>query len=237
MRLIKEPHGVTRVGISEPLTVLALSDLHFPYHHPDSFRFMKALRDEFTPDLVVCLGDEVDNAALSFHEKNPDMPSAKDEYESALECLGELYKIFPEVLVCNSNHTSRFYRVAHAAGLPSRIMKSYSELLQAPPGWSWHDRIIVNDVLYIHGDPACGAGATKKLMTENRMSVCHGHVHAWGGVQYSASPFQQIFGLNAGCLVDLEALAFKYGAKYNNKGTLGCGLVQGGKIGHFIPMV
>jgi len=236
--LHKEKHGVLRLEHfeDEELTILAIPDLHIPFEHPESFKFLKHLNAEFSPDVVVCLGDEVELASLSFHDKNPDAPSSKDEYEAALEGLKKLYEIFPEVLVNISNHGSRFYRVAYSAGIPSRAMKSYNELLEAPATWAWSQRIVIQDVLYTHGDPASGAGATRKLMTENKMSVVHGHIHAHAGVVYSADPFKQIFGVNAGCLIDPEALAFKYGNIYPNKATLGAAIIRGGKEAHFIPL-
>jgi hypothetical protein len=235
-KLVRRDHGVVELVSKEPLTVLAIPDTHAPYQHPDTIRFLADVKKEFKPDVVIHLGDEVEFESLSVHGKTPDMPGAKDEYEAALESLGDMYRLFPDALVCHSNHTSRPYRVAHSAGLPSQMLKAYAEILQAPPGWSWHDRIIVNDVCYIHGDPKSGANATRAWMSDNRMSTVHGHVHGWGQVVYSQSPFKQIFGMNAGCLIDLQAMAFKYGSKYANKGTLGCGLIRGGKDAHLIKL-
>ena len=60
-------------------SILVISDLHIPYHHRDSFEFLKALKKKYKPDLVVNIGDEIDCHALSFHDSNPDLPSAGDE--------------------------------------------------------------------------------------------------------------------------------------------------------------
>lgn len=215
---------------------MAIPDLHAPYNHPDAYLFLQDVAAQVQPDLVVCLGDEADMAGLSFHEKDPHAPSASDEYHQMLEQLGELYKIFPNVLCCHSNHTSRPFRVAHKAGLPSHYMKSYREFLQAPDGWSWHDRIVINDVCYIHGDPKTGRNAAWSWMNEHRMSTVIGHIHGHGGVQYSASPFRKTFAANAGCLIDTQAIAFKYGTKYANKATLGCVVVHNSEVAHFHPM-
>lgn len=232
----KKPHGILELNTKHPLTVMAIPDLHFPYHHPDALKFLISVYEEMQPDLVICLGDEVDMAALSFHDKDPSMPSAKDEYEAAIEHLGDLYRAFPNMLVCQSNHTSRPFRVAHKAGLPVHYMKSYEEFLQAPKGWSWHDRIVINDVMYIHGDPKSGRNAAWAWMNENKMSTVIGHIHGHGGVQYSASPYKKTFALNAGCLIDERAMAFRYGAKYAHKATLGCGIIKSSEHAHFIPM-
>ena len=41
-------------------SVLVISDLHIPYHHPDAFKFLAALKKKYKPDLVVNIGDEID---------------------------------------------------------------------------------------------------------------------------------------------------------------------------------
>ena len=37
-------------------SVLVISDLHIPYHHKDSFEFLKAVKKKFKPDTVVNIG-------------------------------------------------------------------------------------------------------------------------------------------------------------------------------------
>src|ERR1700744_5264876 len=99
-------------------TILCIPDIHFPAHHPDVFRFLKAAKRKFKPDEVVNLGDEIDAAGLGNWDHNPDQPSAGDELKEAIKLMKELYKIFPEVKVCVSNHTDRIYRKPFAAGIP-----------------------------------------------------------------------------------------------------------------------
>ena len=41
-------------------SVLVISDLHIPYHHPQAFDFLKALKAKYKPDHVVNIGDELD---------------------------------------------------------------------------------------------------------------------------------------------------------------------------------
>lgn len=216
--------------------VLAIPDLHAPFHHPDALKFLKDVKNMIEPDVVVCLGDEADMAFWSFHDKDPHMPGAKDEYHSALEFLGQLYELFPNVLCCISNHTDRPYRVGFKYGLISDFMRSRHEILQAPEGWFWGERFVIDDVCYIHGDPKSGRDAARLWMQEHRKSTVIGHIHAHGGLQYSASPFDQTFWMNAGCLVDNPALAFRYGAKYAHKPTLGCGFIENGVNANFIRM-
>ena len=228
--------GTCKLSSTKEVVTLYIPDLHIPFHNPDAFKFLKDIKSEFKPDIVVCLGDEVDFAGISNHTKDPDAMSAGKEYQTALEHLGTLYELFPDVLVNTSNHTSRPFRKAFEAGLPSDMIRSYKEFLKSPKGWQWFDRIIINDVVSIHGDPKSGRNAAWSWMQEHRMSTVIGHIHGHGGVQYSASPFNQTFAANAGCLIDPRSLAFKYGAKYANKATLGCVITQNRHQAHFIPM-
>jgi len=59
--------------------ILFISDLHFPFHHPNTFEFLQMLKDRYNPTRVICLGDETDKHAMSFHDSDPDLMSAGDE--------------------------------------------------------------------------------------------------------------------------------------------------------------
>jgi hypothetical protein len=216
--------------------VLAIPDIHAPYHNPQTLPFLKYVFKEFGCTKVVCLGDEVDAHGLSVHPKIPELYSAGHEYEAAMEFMQKLYKLFPEVEACISNHTHRPWRIAQAAGLPSVYMKQYREVMQAPLGWSWKDRVVIDDVIYEHGDPCSGRNGAYKAAFENRASTVIGHIHSFGGVQYSANHHNQIFWANAGCLIDPKSLAFAYGNKYRNKATLGCVVVDQGVNAHFVRL-
>src|SRR5271166_3873903 len=99
--------------------VLAIPDLHYPAAHPDALEFLKAVKIKFKPDAIICLGDEIDAQNLSEWPSDPDQPSAGDELRLAVEALKPLYKLFPKVSVCTSNHTARIFRKASKQGLPS----------------------------------------------------------------------------------------------------------------------
>ena len=75
-------------------SVLVISDLHIPYHHKDAFKFLKALKDKYKPDLIVNIGDELDQHQISMHDHNPDLMSAGDELKSSRVYVKELEKIF-----------------------------------------------------------------------------------------------------------------------------------------------
>lgn len=190
------------------MRVLAIPDLHEPYAHPQALEFCKKIYREYNCDTVVFLGDEAEFAGLSFHDINPDMPGAKDEYKLTIEALKKWYKTFPNAKVCTSNHTSRPYRKAFKHGIPSAFIKSYHDFLEAPQGWEWADEFIIDDVRYSHGE-SCKGGVSGLYHSaaKHRRSQVFGHFHSFGGIQYTATDVDIIFGFNVGC-VDSETEYF-----------------------------
>lgn len=215
--------------------VLAIPDQHFPFAHKDIFPFLKAVVKKYKPDVIINLGDELDMHALSSFEHDPDGFSAGHELKEGMKYLKIMYNMFPKVKVCTSNHTSRGYRRAYKFGIPKAYLKSYKEFLQAPKGWEWADYFEVDGVRYQHGDPYTGQKGAIKAALDNMQSTVIGHIHAFGGIQFSANHKHLVFGFNAGCLIDREAYAFKYAKLMPAKPIIGCGLVING-IPTFIPM-
>jgi len=225
MRLSKGQHNV-----------LVIPDLQIPYEHPDALAFMLAVRDHVGTDQVVCIGDEVDQMALSSFDPDPDGPGAGPELKKALRRLKKWYTEFPNVLVATSNHTGRVQKKAFKAGIPEAYLRPVEDWMQAPPGWSWHDSFEIDGVRYEHGDAQGGMYAARNICIKNRQSTVIGHHHSNAGIAYVANESEMIFGMNVGCLVDIGAIAFKYARLNAFKVTLGCGVVLEG-VPFFIPML
>jgi transposase-like protein len=215
-------------------TVLAIPDLHCPFEHPDALAFLTAVKQRFKPDTVVCLGDEIDAHAFSRYPMDPDGLSAGQELRAAIEHLQAFYRLFPEVLVCESNHTVRPWKKMFEAGLPASFLPTYSAILQAPDGWHWKGHWDIDGVRYMHGDAGkSGQYAHVNYMKALKASVVIGHIHSYAGVNYEGGHF----GMNAGCLIDESAYCFKYAKNMPTRVNLGCGLILKGKQAFFIPML
>jgi hypothetical protein len=217
-------------------TVLVIPDIHAPFNHPDAFDFLRDLAKAYKPTKIVCLGDEMDAHALSEWDTDPDGLSPEGEWAAGLVELKTLYKLFPKVQVCTSNHTSRPFRKAFKSGLPTRFLREYRDFMEAPNGWSWEDRIVIDGVQYLHGEGYTGSKGAIKAAMAQRQSTVIGHIHSFAGVEYSATKHDLIFGMNAGWLGDEKAYAFKYGKHHANRGILGAGIVHQGHHALFIPM-
>ena len=219
--------------------VLVIPDFHEPHSHPLSIKFTQAVQNDYKTNKIILLGDEVDHHALSRFPKSTLSPGGQLEMDQAIDALESWYKAFPRADVCVSNHTSRPYRIAELMGLSRCFLKEYRQWLQAPVGWKWFydGELIVDKVLYIHGDHFTGKMAHITAATRNRCSVVIGHIHAHAGVQYmnGFGKNNQIFALNSGCLI-ADSWAFDYARKQPDRPVLGCSVVLEGKSALFIPL-
>lgn len=219
--------------------IMVVGDLHAPYTHVDAIPFLKHVRDNYGPDMVVQVGDETDGHAISFHDSDPNLDSAGVELEKAKLVLEQVHELFPNLLVCDSNHGSLIYRRAKTHGLPVQFIKKYRDILfpeHGAPAWSWADAWVLNTPLgpvrfqhQVSGDFMLNA-------SHERTSLVLGHEHGRFEVQYAASSTALYFGAYAGCLIDSKSLAFAYGKLHRKKPILGCMVITDGSP-QLIPML
>lgn len=215
--------------------ILIIPDAHFPFENKDLFPFLTHLKETINPDLVINLGDIVDHAALSFHEKNPDMPGALDEYEACLEKLDRFYELFPQGLQVLGNHDIRALRVAQANGIPSIYLKPMEEVLRVPQGWILAERETfktpTGEVLAVHSLGGNDMLNAQKLAT----SVVTGHKHTQFSLSYWSTKEKLMFALSAGCIIDPKHRAFNYSANRVLRPIIGAAaIIEGEPI--LIPM-
>ena len=218
-------------------SVLVISDLHIPYHHPDAFDFLTALKKKYKPDLVVNIGDELDQHALSFHDSNPDLMSAGDELRCSKRYIKELEKIFPEMTLVHSNHSSLVYRRALKHGLPVDYLRSYNEYLNVSNKWKWVDdlRITLSDgtrAFFTHGMSA----DVLRLSMQMGCHVIQGHYHSKFSIGYFSNPDALIWSMQVGCLTSQKSMAFDYAKNFKNRFIVGCGMIIEGQP-KLMPMV
>jgi len=211
--------------------------MHIPYHHRDLIPFLTAIKKKYEPAMVVCVGDEVDKHSMSFHDSDPDLPSAGDELKIAIKVLQRIYKLFPEVSLVDSNHGSMVYRKGKHHGIPRKYLRDYGEVLEAPSGWVWHNDLVISlpnrQKLYVcHGMSKNGL----KLASSLGMCTVQGHYHSEFNINYGSSPSQLYWSMMSGCLIDDNALAFHYNKVTPARPIIGLGIIINGQP-KLIPMV
>lgn len=217
--------------------ILVIPDLHFPYCHIDSLNFLKKVKANFQPTRVVCLGDELDYHAMSFHDKDPDLDNSGKELLQALAYIETLYELFPKMDLLHSNHGSMAYRKAKHHGMPRHLLKSYNDVLNVPTeDWKWHEQIILElpnntKCKFVHGVSANVLNASQAC----GMSLVQGHHHSLFEIRYWDAGNGLHFAITSGCLIDDSSLAFAYNKLQVKRPLLGVTVIEN-SIPYLIPM-
>jgi hypothetical protein len=206
--------------------ILVISDMHLPYSVKGLVPFLQGLKDKYSPTRVICIGDEIDYHANSFHDSDPDLMSAGYELRKSLETIELLHEMFPRMNLLESNHGSMIHRKAKHHGIPRHHIKSYNEVLGVGDGWSWHEdmTLIMPDgkpVYFHHGKTADGI----KLSQTMGMSCVQGHHHNEFSTRYWANSLGLYFSLQVGCLIDNDSYAFAYNNVNLKKPIIGSALI------------
>lgn len=215
--------------------ILVCSDLHAPFMHKNAVAFLAECKRKYKPTRVVFSGDEADKQALSYHEHDPDLPSAGHELDLTIHTLTPIYSMFPNADLCNSNHGSLPFRKAKTAGIPRGYLRPCGEALRAPRGWKWHDRLLLHagkrKLLFVH------SASSRIAEAVSLWGVCitQGHHHCVFDIQYVAQPAGTLWGMTVGCLIDDAALAFAYNKLQVKRPMLGCGVIINGEP-KLVPM-
>lgn len=207
-------------------TILVIPDQHAPYHHPDTIAFLKHVKEVYNPTRIVNLGDEVDNHAISFHDNDPDLDSAAVELVKAREFIAQLAALFPKMDIMDSNHGSLLYRRGKHHGIPKAMLRGYREVLGAPDGWEWHHELVIDGILFHHGDGK--KALVQNTIRDEMMSVVQGHHHSQFGIYYHQTSQKTVFGVSCGCLIDDKSLAFAYNKKTSKRPVIGCCVIISG---------
>ena len=185
--------------------VLVIADTHCPAMHEGYIDFLISIFHKHKCTRVVHIGDLVDWNAISFHEKDPTMPSAADEFVAASRQVRALHRAFPEVDYLIGNHSALPERKAQSVGLPPEVILNF-KTLWGLDGWNIHPRftdLVIDNVIYRHGDKEKGGqmSALKNAQAQFK-SLVMGHLHAQAGINYHANQDGVVFGMNVGCGVD-----------------------------------
>ena len=216
--------------------ILVISDMHVPYHHKDSIEFLREIKKEYKPDMIVNIGDLLDFHAISMHEHNPDLFSAGHELKEARKYIKELEDIFPKMVEVDSNHSSLVYRRALKFGMSKEFLKDYGDFL-CTKKWEWIDDLTLTlsngkRCFFTHGRSA----DVLKVSQAMGMSCVQGHYHTKFLISYWANPDNIFFGMNVGCLINQKSMAFAYAKNFKTRFIIGCGMIIDG-IPRLMPMI
>ena len=201
--------------------ILVIGDVHAPFVLDGYLDFCKETYAKYNCNQVIFIGDIIDNHYSSFHTSDPDGMGGGDELDYAIEEVKRWNEAFPVADVLIGNHDRIIMRKAFDSQIPQRWIKSYNDVLGTK--WNWQDRVVYDNVQYVHGE-----GGTARTKSKNdMMSTVQGHIHTQAYCEWMVGRNYRIFGMKVGCGVDCKSYAAAY-AKNFKKQAIGCGVVFGG---------
>lgn len=207
-----------------------IGDTHLPYELEGYLEFCVDTFAAYGCDTIVHIGDIVDNHSVSFHDKEPMIRDVHGEYLSICEHLQPWYKEFPYLTLIQGNHDRLPARQLTKIGLAPQIyLRPIRDVYSMPEGWMIEDDIVIDDVLYHHGESALGVNGFRKDAESRMMSTVTGHNHSNAGISATATSQELVFGMAVGCGVNNKHLAFAYGRHFPRKPVISCGVVYNGE--------
>lgn len=208
--------------IRDERRILVIGDLHEPFCLDGYLEFCQDTYACYNCNQVIMIGDIIDNHYSSYHETCPDGYGGGDELDRAIERVQKWYKAFPVADVTIGNHDRIIMRKAFTGSIPRRWIKSYNEVL-GTPNWNWVERIVYDNVQYVHGE-----GGTARTKAKNdMMSTVQGHIHTQAYCEWMTGQNFKIFGMQVASGINRFSYAAAY-AKNFKKQAIGCGVVIGG---------
>lgn len=211
-----------RVGI--------IGDTHIPFEHPDYLAFCKRTFKKHRCNKIIHIGDLIDHHALSFHDSEPTLKGAHGELMDARQKLKPWFKAFPKLTITHGNHDRIPKRQLNKIGIDAETwMRPLEEVYEFPKGWKMVESIMIDGILYHHGETAMGVNGFRNDARDRMVSTVTGHNHSNAGISATACDHRLVWGLAVGCGVDAKSLAFVYGKNFKLKPIIACGTVINGK--------
>lgn len=218
--------------------ILVFADYHSPFQHKDALDFLADIARESKPDRVIINGDLTDSYNFSQYAKDLNTDSPVRELKKLQKDVGKLIKVFPKVIITDSNHDARLWRKAKIAGIPRELLLPYLTMIGADKAdWSLVPELTLTvdatreQWFFMHHMAGAALNSAKGLGS----NVVLSHQHTKQGCYRSQGLKHSFWAVDTGCLIDEAKYAFAYQKLGQNKPVLGCALIEEG-VPRIIPM-
>lgn len=185
--------------------VLIIGDLHEPFTLSGYMDFCLRIYKKYKCNVVIFIGDIIDNHFSSFYDVDPDGHSAGAELYLARKHVAEWYEAFPNAIVTLGNHDKISDRKAFNAGISREWIKPVGDVLETPD-WDFCDHVIIDNVKYCHGIGKRAFGR----MREDMISIVQGHYHTNSEIRFVDGHNLNLFSMQVGCGFDRDSYAAAY---------------------------
>lgn len=207
------------------VTHLIVPDLHAPYHDEKAWALLLKVGRVLKPQVIVTLGDFVDNYCVSAHRKNPrrarELSTEIDSARTRLAELGALNAKEKHFIAGNHEHRLERYLCDKAPELYGMI--SVEQLLGLKKaGWSYTPygaTLRLGDTRFTHDLGSSGEGAPNKARDTYQANAVIGHVHGMRSDYKGAKG-----GHSFGWLGNYEAIDYMHQTTARYQWQHGCGI-------------
>lgn len=212
--------------------ILTIGDDHGPFQHPDTIPFLRAVKAKCEPDRIVHVGDSSDSYNFSSYPKHPEQISTNQEVKATRRYHAQLRRLFPELLMCGSNHADRLWNRAKVAGIPKGMLIPYLEMIGCNQGGWRLERsftLTVNktreQVLFAHHKMA----DVTQAAFMNNVNTVQGHQHTKAFINHiHLASGKRLFAVQNPCLLGFDEVAFAYNREHATRPVRGCTFIHEG---------
>jgi predicted phosphodiesterase len=210
--------------------VLAIPDLHFPWHHQDTLTWIYQQIIDQKPDVVIQMGDLYDMYSHSRFARTHDLMTPKQELAEARMGAAAMWKHINKIAPKAKKYQIRGNHDVRAEKRIQEMCPEIESLLEMRPIFEFSgvttimdtsEELELDGVIYTHGTFIPMGAHCKHYM----QSVVHGHTHR-GSTFFTRKHNQLIWELDCGFASDESAVPLRYTQTRRTGWTLGCGLVS-----------
>ena len=206
--------------------VLFLTDLHFPYQDNKAIKLSLKAGKKLGVNTIWLNGDCLDCYQASAHEKRPDMPSLRMEFDIFVEFIQMLKKEFPEckIYMKEGNHEKRWRRMLmrHAPmifGCDEFRLDVILKLGELGVEWIPNEQLVhFGKLNVIHGNEMSGGGgvmASRTMYLKAGESVIAGDKHKTNEYTKVTINGKMVGTFSVGCLCDMHPEYLPMGNDWN----------------------
>lgn len=196
-------------------TVVVYSDAHFWPGDPSlAYMGLLELIRELRPKAIIANGDLLDGAKISRHEPRGwhHRPSVRDEVAVLTERQDEIRKAAPagcKLFRTLGNHDVRFerYLAIHAPEIEGLKGTALEDFI---PDWPCSWSVAINGNTLVKHRWKGGIHATYRNTVEAGWNMVTGHLHSMRVTPFTDLHDEIRYGVDAGCLADIDHDAFDY---------------------------
>lgn len=205
-----------------------------PFHCKKALDILYSKIKEIKPDIIVCLGDAIDNFSVSRFPKNPNIITPGDELEQAYEAYSQMWtyikKIAPKATLYTLEGNHQFPRVektvlVKAPELYTLVKKGWNSFFKVPGVTVIPEKedLIIDNIIYEHGHKS----KPLEHLLEARKSIVFAHIHrAW--LLYHKLRNDLLFEMACGYLADPNHEALNYTRKKYKPWVHSFGVIKNG---------